>query len=108
MPLSNFQLNILALGGMDGGIKQSSGDGAKTGLTCHLLQITADTTFTTLTGVDEDGNDVNMVTANNLDESITAPAVICAPDLNNGGYIKAITISSGQILRHTMPGTLRG
>ena len=109
MSLSNFQLHVLALGGADGGIEQSSADTAVTGLTCHVLQITSDAVFTVLTGVDADGNDVNMLTTNNLTgKTISAPATIGCPDMNKGGYIKAATMTSGQMLRHTMPNTARG
>jgi hypothetical protein len=109
MPLSNFQLHTLALGGSDGGKEQSSADSAVTGLACHLLQVTSDTVFTVLTGVDADGDDVNMLTTNNLTgKTVSAPATLGCPDLNKGGYIKAITMTSGQILRHTLPDTARG
>lgn len=109
MATSNFQLLSLGLGGADGGIQQSSADSAKTGLTCHILQVTADTVFTTLTGVDRDGSSVNMLTANNLTGiTVSAPATISAPDVGQGGYISTITMSGGQILRHTMPDTKRG
>lgn len=107
MALSLFQLQLLYLGGSDGGVKQDDGDGAVSSLECHVLQITSDCTFTTLTAVDKNGDDVNMVTVNNYDAAIIAPATICAPDLGQGGYIKAITLSAGQLLRHTLPNTKR-
>jgi hypothetical protein len=107
MPLSTFQLLILSMGGSDGGIKQTSADGSVTDLSCHLLQVTADTAFTALVGVNASDVEVNMVTANGLD-SVTAPAVIGAPDLHKGGYIKTVQLASGELLRHTLPNTQRG
>lgn len=107
--MNMLQLTALALGGDDGGIQQSSADGAVASLSCHVLQVTSDTVFTVLTGVDKDGNDVNMLTTNNLSGiTVAAPATIGAPDIHAGGYIKAITMTSGQILRHTKPNTLTG
>lgn len=100
------QLQALMLGGSDGGILQ---DGAATDLECHLIQVTSDAVFTVLSGVDKDGNAVNMLTTNNLSgKTVSAPAVIGAPDIHAGGYISAITLTSGQILRHTKPNTQRG
>ena len=105
---SNYQVLLTSLGGKDGGIQQSSADGAVASLTCHVLQVTADTVFTLLTGVDGDGAEVNMLTTNTLTGiTVTAPATIGCPDPNKGGYIKAITMSSGQILRHTHPDSVR-
>lgn len=105
---SSFQLLALSMGGIDGGIQQDSGDGAETGLTCHLLQVTSDTVFTALLATDADGNEVNMLTVNNLSgKTVTAPAVIGCPDINKGGFIKAVTMSSGQVFRHTATDTAR-
>ena len=105
---SNFQALLTSLGGADGGIEQSSADGAVASLECHVLQVTSDAVFTVLTGVDADGNDVNMLTTNNLTgKTVTAPATIGCPDPNKGGYIKAITMSGGQIFRHTHPDSAR-
>ena len=105
---SNYQMLATMLGGADGGVEQSSADSAVTGLECHVLQVTSDATFTVLTGVDGDGNDVDMLAVNNLTgKTVTAPAILGCPDPNKGGYIKAITLSAGQILRHTHPDSMR-
>ena len=108
MATTLFQLQNLALGGADGGIQQSSADGAVDSLECHLIQITSDTVLTVLLAEDGAGNDVNMLTTNNLSGiTITAPAVISAQNLHKGGFIKEITVDSGQILRHKLPSTQR-
>lgn len=108
MATTLFQLQILAQGGVDGGIQQSSADGAVDSLECHMLQVTSDVVFTVLKAVDGAGNEVNMLTANNYTgNTIYSPAVISAPNLHKGGYIKEITVDSGQILRHKLPSTQR-
>lgn len=86
-----------------------SGTDTKTDLQCHVLQITSDVAFTALVGVDGDGAEIDMTLAinNNLD-AVTAPATIGAPDLHRGGYIKTITLASGELLYHTLPDTRRG
>jgi hypothetical protein len=106
MASSNFQLLVLQNGGTDGGKRQVSGDGVVTDLEVHKLVITADTTFTTLTGVNAAGSDVDMRTVNGL---LTAKngAVIGAPDLHKGGYIKTVTISAGELHRYKLPTTER-
>lgn len=106
--LSLYQLAIAALGGEDGGIKQTSVEGEETDLTCHVLQITDDVSFTALVGVDKDAAEVDMTdpAENNLD-SLKAPSVICAPDLNKGGYIKTVHLSAGELTRITVSNTQR-
>jgi len=108
MATSNFQLLGLSLGGSDGGIQQSSADGAVTGLTCHELIVTDNAVFTKISGVDRDGTVVNLLTLKNLTGiTVKTTALIAAKHISQGGYITDVTMSSGQIFRYTMPDTKR-
>ena len=74
----------LYVGGADGTARQDGAD-AFSG-ECHMIKVLADTTvFTTLAAVDQGGNVVNMLTANNLTAKEFAKGdLVLGP---GGGYI---------------------
>lgn len=87
--ITNLQLLSLYVGGADGNKRQNAA-AVGAGQEVHLIRVLeAGTTFSVISAVDQNGDSVNMLTANNL-----AGKVFKENDLVGapfGGYISAYT-----------------
>ena len=89
--ITQIQMLSLYVGGADGNKRQNAST-ALTGGEVHLIKVLVDgTTFSALSAIDQDGNTVNMLTANNLTSKVFNEGdLVFAPF---GGYISAFTAS---------------
>lgn len=86
--INEMQMLSLFVGGRDGGIIAASG--AVSGQVIHMIEVLEDdTTFTVLSGENQDGTARNLISANGYNGvALGAGALVFAPF---GGYISAFT-----------------